>query len=123
MRPTARAVLNHPLFWHTERVLSFLQDVSDRVEKAQLNTEPLRTLEKNATLIVKDDWNTQLEPEITNDLRKFRGYQGGSVRDLLRALRNKVVMVTILTFHLGLIEFLSIFRNITTTSWTQRSSR
>lgn len=89
-RPTARGILNHPLFWPSERILSFLQDVSDRVEKAQPSTEPLRTLEKNAALIVKEDWNTQLEPEITNDLRKFRGYQGGSVRDLLRALRNKV---------------------------------
>lgn len=89
-RPTARGILNHPLFWPTERILSFLQDVSDRVEKAQPNTEPLRTLERNACLIVKEDWNTQLEPAITNDLRKFRGYQGGSVRDLLRALRNKV---------------------------------
>lgn len=90
-RPTARGVLNHPLFWTAERILSFLQDVSDRVEKAQPNTEPLRTLERNAVYIVKDDWNTQLEPQITNDLRKFRGYQGGSVRDLLRALRNKVI--------------------------------
>lgn len=90
LRPTARGILNHPVFWSTERILSFLQDVSDRVEKAQPNTEPLKTLEKNATLIVKEDWNMQLEPEITNDLRKFRGYQGGSVRDLLRALRNKV---------------------------------
>lgn len=90
LRPTAKAILNHPLFWSSERILSFLQDVSDRVEKAQPTTEPLRTLERNAGHIVKGDWNTQLEPEITNDLRKFRGYQGSSVRDLLRALRNKV---------------------------------
>lgn len=89
LRPTAKGVINHPLFWGTERILHFLQDVSDRVEKAQPNTEPLRILEKNASFIVKGDWHTQLEPEITNDLRKFRGYQGGSVRDLLRALRNK----------------------------------
>lgn len=89
-RPTAVAVLNHPLFWKSERILSFLQDVSDRVEKALPSVDPLRTLEKNAQLIVKDDWSAQLETEITIDLRKFRGYQGGSVRDLLRALRNKV---------------------------------
>lgn len=27
-----------------------------------------------------------------SDLRKFRSYKGGSVRDLLRAMRNKVQM-------------------------------
>lgn len=93
-RPSARAILNHPLFWSSERILSFLQDVSDRVEKALPSLDPLKTLEKNAQLIVKDDWSLQLESEITNDLRKFRGYQGGSVRDLLRALRNKVTICT-----------------------------
>lgn len=97
-RPTAKDILNHPLFWSSERILSFLQDVSDRVEKVQPNLEPLRTLERNAMFIVKNDWNSQLEPEITSDLRKFRGYQGGSVRDLLRALRNKVR--EIYCFHL-----------------------
>lgn len=32
-----------------------------------------------------------MDPLITSDLRKYRGYQGNSVRDLLRALRNKVL--------------------------------
>ncbi|XP_053679518.1 serine/threonine-protein kinase/endoribonuclease IRE1 [Anopheles nili] len=88
-RPSARTVANHPLFWNNERVLAFLQDVSDRVEKLDVMTEPLRSLEKNARFVVRDDWSQYLDAEITNDLRKFRGYQGYSVRDLLRALRNK----------------------------------
>uniref|UniRef100_A0A182QMN2 non-specific serine/threonine protein kinase n=1 Tax=Anopheles farauti TaxID=69004 RepID=A0A182QMN2_9DIPT len=88
-RPSARTVTNHPLFWSNERVLAFLQDVSDRVEKLEVMTEPLRSLEKNARFVVRDDWSQYLDAEITADLRKFRGYQGYSVRDLLRALRNK----------------------------------
>uniref|UniRef100_A0A182M786 non-specific serine/threonine protein kinase n=1 Tax=Anopheles culicifacies TaxID=139723 RepID=A0A182M786_9DIPT len=88
-RPAAKTVANHPLFWSNARVLAFLQDVSDRVEKLDVMTEPLRSLEKNARFIVRDDWSTYLDAEITADLRKFRGYQGYSVRDLLRALRNK----------------------------------
>lgn len=89
-RPAAPAIKNHPLFWNEERILSFLQDVSDRVEKADLLVDPLRTLERNAKFVCLDDWNLHLDPEITSDLRKYRGYQGISVRDLLRALRNKV---------------------------------
>ena len=88
-RPTSLAILNHPLFWSDEKILSFLQDVSDRVEKLVITSDPLRGLEKNAKFVVRDDWSVHLHPEITNDLRKYRGYQGFSVRDLLRALRNK----------------------------------
>ncbi|XP_055641091.1 serine/threonine-protein kinase/endoribonuclease IRE1 [Toxorhynchites rutilus septentrionalis] len=88
-RPPAAAIRNHPLFWSNERILSFLQDVSDRVEKLDILVEPLRTLECNARFVVREDWSLHLDQGITNDLRKYRGYQGYSVRDLLRALRNK----------------------------------
>lgn len=66
------------------------QDVSDRVEKLDYSVNPLKTLEKNGKIVVRDDWNLHLHESITADLRKYRGYHGNSVRDLLRALRNKV---------------------------------
>lgn len=89
-RPPAKCIGNHPIFWTDQKILAFLQDVSDRVEKLQFNVEPLKSLEKNGNIVVLDDWNIHLDPTITEDLRKFRGYMGASVRDLLRALRNKV---------------------------------
>lgn len=70
--------------------LNIFQDVSDRVEKLEYSVEPLKTLEKNGKFVVRQDWNLHLDDTITADLRKYRGYQGNSVRDLLRALRNKV---------------------------------
>ncbi|KNC31642.1 hypothetical protein FF38_11092 [Lucilia cuprina] len=88
-RPPARCIGNHPIFWNNQKILAFLQDVSDRVEKLQFNVEPLKSLEKNGSIVVLEDWNLHLDPIITEDLRKFRGYMGASVRDLLRALRNK----------------------------------
>lgn len=88
-RPPGRALLNHPFFWPEERVLAFLQDVSDRVEKLDYGVNPLRTLEMNGRLVVRNDWSVHLHESIRADLRKFRGYQGTSVRDLMRALRNK----------------------------------
>jgi serine/threonine-protein kinase/endoribonuclease IRE1 len=89
-RPSADAVLKHPLFWRDEKILSFLQDISDRIEKLDIYTDPLRMLERNAKFIVREDWSLHLDEGITEDLRKYRGYFGVSVRDLLRALRNKV---------------------------------
>lgn len=89
-RPTADAVLKHPLFWREEKILAFLQDISDRIEKLDIYTDPLRLLERNASFIVRDDWSLHLDEGITEDLKKYRGYHSISVRDLLRALRNKV---------------------------------
>lgn len=89
-RPSARYIGNHPIFWNNQKILAFLQDVSDRVEKLQFHIEPLKSLEKNGKIVVLDDWNLHMDPLITEDLRKYRGYMGASVRDLLRALRNKV---------------------------------
>ncbi|XP_036324827.1 serine/threonine-protein kinase/endoribonuclease IRE1 [Rhagoletis pomonella] len=88
-RPLARCISAHPVFWNNQKILAFLQDVSDRVEKLQFHVEPLKSLEKNGRCIVRDDWNAHVDPLITEDLRKYRGYMGASVRDLLRALRNK----------------------------------
>ena len=89
-RPNAEAVLKHPLFWREEKILAFLQEVSDRIEKLDVYTDPLRSLERNARFVVCDDWKTQLDACIIEDLRRHRDYHSFSVRDLLRALRNKV---------------------------------
>lgn len=93
-RPSADAVLKHPMFWREEKMLSFLQDVSDRIEKLDIYTDPLKSLERNAKFIVRDDWKSHLDDNIREDLRKHRDYHHISVRDLLRALRNKVSLKT-----------------------------
>jgi hypothetical protein len=50
----------------------------------------LQALEEGAYNVVKDDWRNMIDSEVAQDLRKYRNYRGTSVRDLLRALRNKV---------------------------------
>lgn len=45
-------------------------------------------------VIVKSDWRIHIHEEVATDLRKYRSYRGESVRDLLRALRNKVKKVS-----------------------------
>ncbi|KAH9504016.1 Serine/threonine-protein kinase/endoribonuclease IRE1 [Bulinus truncatus] len=88
-RLVAGAVLKHPFFWSKETQLAFFQDVSDRLEKEDENCEVVRRLEYNGLPVIKDDWRQVISPELQEDLRKFRTYRGSSVRDLLRALRNK----------------------------------
>lgn len=47
-------------------------------------------LETNAHDIVGNDWHSRLDKVFIENLGKFRKYDGKSVQDLLRALRNKV---------------------------------
>uniref|UniRef100_H3BZ26 Serine/threonine-protein kinase/endoribonuclease IRE1 n=1 Tax=Tetraodon nigroviridis TaxID=99883 RepID=H3BZ26_TETNG len=88
-RPSAESVLKHPFFWSLEKELQFFQDVSDRIEKEPLDGSIVRQLERGGRAVVKGDWREHITVPLQTDLRKFRSYKGGSVRDLLRAMRNK----------------------------------
>ncbi|XP_077475945.1 serine/threonine-protein kinase/endoribonuclease IRE1 [Stigmatopora argus] len=89
LRPTAECVLKHPFFWSLDKELQFFQDVSDRIEKEPLDGPIVRQLERGGRAVVKSDWRQHITVPLQTDLRKFRSYKGGSVRDLLRAMRNK----------------------------------
>jgi len=88
-RPPAVALLKHPVFWVKDKMLTFLQDVSDRVDKEEDNSFVLNTIERYGNHVTKGDWQEQLDTAVRDDLRKHRTYKGKSVRDLLRAIRNK----------------------------------
>lgn len=55
----------------------------------------LNTLEHGALDIVGHDWHSRLDKVFIENLGKFRKYDGKSVQDLLRALRNKVNVVSL----------------------------
>ncbi|KAH8829150.1 hypothetical protein DL96DRAFT_1668744 [Flagelloscypha sp. PMI_526] len=72
-RPDTATCLLHPFFWDSGRRLNFF----------------LNTLEENAIDVVGNDWRSRLDKTFLENLGKFRKYDGASVQDLLRALRNK----------------------------------
>lgn len=88
-RPPASAICNFPIFWNLAEILGFFQDISDRVEKDQSDSPALIALETSGECVTGGDWRLYIDLEVATDLRKYRSYQGVSVRDLLRALRNK----------------------------------
>lgn len=53
-------------------------------------TLTLVSLESGAKEIVGDDWQKAIDRSLLENLGKYRKYDGTSVRDLLRVLRNKV---------------------------------
>lgn len=46
-------------------------------------------LEADAPSVIGRDWYTRVDKLFINNLGKYRKYKGHSVRDLLRAMRNK----------------------------------
>nr|KYP66589.1 Serine/threonine-protein kinase/endoribonuclease IRE1 [Cajanus cajan] len=92
LRPKAIEVLHHPLFWSSEMRLSFLRDVSDRVELEDRETDSdlLKTLESSAPLALGAKWDEKLDPDFITNIGRYRRYKFDSVRDLLRVVRNKL---------------------------------
>ncbi|KAG8433232.1 hypothetical protein GDO86_017492 [Hymenochirus boettgeri] len=89
LRPLAQHVLKHPYFWEPVKILQFFQDVSDRIEKEPSESSVVVALETGARSVVRVNWRLHISIPLQTDLRKFRSYRGNSVRDLLRAMRNK----------------------------------
>ncbi|KAM9725454.1 serine/threonine-protein kinase/endoribonuclease IRE2 isoform 2-T2 [Dama dama] len=88
-RPAARQVLAHPFFWSRAKQLQFFQDVSDWLEKEPEQGPLVTALEAGGSEVVRSDWHKHISVPLQTDLRRFRSYKGTSVRDLLRAVRNK----------------------------------
>lgn len=107
-------MLSHCFFWSKARKLAFFQDVSDRIEKEPFTSPIIQALEQGGMNVVRRDWRENITDDLKEgalyiiilssfyhcypgfafflpDLRKFRSYHGSSVRDLLRAMRNKVI--------------------------------
>lgn len=88
-RPSTACVLKHPFFWSPEKQLLFFQDVSDRIEKEPAESQIVVRLETAGRSVVRTNWRMHISVPLQTDLRRFRTYKGNSVRDLLRAMRNK----------------------------------
>ena len=73
-------ILTHPI----------TQDVSDRIEKEVADADLVRRLERRGWEVHGGNWRDRIDPSLLDDLAKFRSYRASSIRDLLRALRNKV---------------------------------
>ncbi|XP_042046969.1 serine/threonine-protein kinase/endoribonuclease IRE1b-like [Salvia splendens] len=91
-RPKAAEVMHHPLFWSSETRLSFLRDVSDRVElqDRESASDLLEALENTGKAALDGKWDEKMESAFINDIGRFRRYRYDSVRDLLRVIRNKL---------------------------------
>ncbi|XP_074286655.1 serine/threonine-protein kinase/endoribonuclease IRE1b-like [Silene latifolia] len=91
-RPNAVEVLHHPLFWNSEKRLSFLRDASDRVELEDRKTdsELLKALEATAPIALGGKWDDKLEQSFLDNITQYRRYKYDSVRDMLRVIRNKL---------------------------------
>ncbi|XP_036797423.1 serine/threonine-protein kinase/endoribonuclease IRE1 isoform X2 [Oncorhynchus mykiss] len=89
-RPSAESVLKHPFFWSLEKQLMFFQDVSDRIVNEKLDGPIIQQLESGGQEVVRNNWMEHITAVLRKDLEIRKGaYEEGSVKSLLRAIRNK----------------------------------
>jgi len=81
--------MKHPFFWEPSKKLLFIKDASDRVESEKITAPIVEALEAKALLIVGADWSVRVSNLLIDNIGKYRKYNYGSVRDLLRVIRNK----------------------------------
>ncbi|KAK8935584.1 Serine/threonine-protein kinase/endoribonuclease IRE1a [Platanthera zijinensis] len=91
LRPNAVQVLHHPLFWSSDMRLTFLRDISDRIELEDRKNESelLKALENVGPTAFGGKWGDKLDAVFINDMGRFRKYKFDCTRDLLRVIRNK----------------------------------
>ena len=79
----------HPALWEDDHKLLFVRCVSDEPELTNDRSPFVATLEQSGvTIFGNDGWGGRLHAELLQVLVAHRSYQYGSVRDLLRAVRN-----------------------------------
>jgi len=110
-RPSAKSIMSHPYFWSPTQRLNFLQEASDRfeIEPRDPPSPLLQLLETNAKIVVSGDWYKVIDKALRDNLGKYRKYNGESVRDLLRSLRNKVKYIHVYIVMINIIKKNSIY--------------
>ena len=79
----------HPAMWEDEKRLLFVRCVSDEPELTDESSHFVAALEEcGHGIFGTDGWGGRLHAELLQVLVAHRSYQYGSVRDLLRAVRN-----------------------------------
>jgi len=73
-RPSAKAAQQHPFFWPPLKKLTFLVDLSDRLEQEPVGLSVvLAALESDVDLVVgRRGWHLRLDPLLLGDATKWR---------------------------------------------------
>jgi serine/threonine-protein kinase/endoribonuclease IRE1 len=88
-RPTAIYVANHPFFWDCESKLQFMHDLSDRLDEEGNGSALESNFEAYLAPRLCFPWNKIIDSVFMANIERYRKYNYGSVKDLLRIVRNK----------------------------------
>ena len=91
-RPSISCLLFHPFFWSNEKILEFFIGISNRLELRDSLSQRARSLfQEGSRDVIGGNWIDQLDSAVRESLphRNRMQYDGSSVENLIRALRNK----------------------------------
>ncbi|EGG17970.1 putative protein serine/threonine kinase [Cavenderia fasciculata] len=91
-RPTILECESHPFFWNSHKQLSFLVAASDYLEFEKPSSPLVTDLDLLIDQVLQNrdtEWWGLLDQLFIDNIGRYRKYNGKSVRDLLRVIRNK----------------------------------
>ena len=92
-RWSAKAAIYHPLWWPGDRLVNFVKEVSNRLELEDRSEDLslLRSFEKVGFVVFGGiPWDRKMHKVFLENLGQRRKYNFHSLRDFVRAFRNKV---------------------------------
>lgn len=90
-RLTIAVVREHSFFWNTHEKSDFILEVAIKLEdEVNFGINQVK-LELNKVQVMGANWRDRVDAEICAELDKFRPYDGSSLFQLLRAIRNQMV--------------------------------
>ena len=109
LRPSTRHILHHPLFWVDKKKLNFVLEIRKRFEVLEpqfvrkIKNEHQKVLDETPILkmlkyaldsdqtVIEGDWKAKLDKAFADDFNSsYKSFN--TVTELLRAIRNKVII-------------------------------
>ena len=87
-RLSAEQARQHPALWSDDEKLLFVRCVADEPQLTDDGCPLVCALEASGGALFGGDWCAKMHAELMASLQAHRSYQRGSVRELLRAVRN-----------------------------------
>ncbi|GAM18340.1 hypothetical protein SAMD00019534_015150 [Acytostelium subglobosum LB1] len=92
LRPSIEECKIHPFFWSPHKQMIFLVAASDYLEFEDPNSALIVELDKLSGEVIgsgQSEWWSRLDQILIDNIGRYRKYNGKSLRDLLRVIRNK----------------------------------
>lgn len=88
-RPSTDVIMKDPYFWDTQKIFNLVLEIAKKLEDVTTHKIFKAKLEVNQEQVIGENWMDKIEAPVITELVKWRPYNGKSLFELLRVIRNQ----------------------------------